>query len=198
MVNAFRDIRPKPGPESLVTGAIQPFNSNKALFGHDGGVSYATSLTEAAATGTSGIEPRVNNYNTLQFYNGAIGQEVANEKLLAGSQDNGSQLINNASAGINSSTEITGGDGAYVFIDKNSQYMISSIYYNRYFYKDYTTGGGGYTIDSDEGSGDFINSAALDSDINYLYTNGTSDADYKVNVYALDVYKKNEIAFYYR
>ena len=165
---------------------FDPSDSNKALFGHDGGVSYATSLTEAAATGTSGIEPRVNNYNTLQFYNGAIGQEVANEKLLAGSQDNGSQLINNASAGINSSTEITGGDGAYVFIDKNSQYMISSIYYNRYFYKDYTTGGGGYTIDSDEGSGDFINSAALDSDINYLYTNGTSDADYKVNVYALE------------
>ena len=29
--NAFRDIRPKPGPESFVTRAIQPFNSNKAL-----------------------------------------------------------------------------------------------------------------------------------------------------------------------
>ena len=30
------------------------------------------------------------------------------------------------------------------------------------------------TIDSDEGSGDFINSAALDSDNNYLYTSGAS------------------------
>ena len=164
---------------------FDPSDSNKALFGHDGGVSYATSLTDAAATGTSGIEPRVNNYNTLQFYNGAIGQEVANEKLLAGAQDNGSQLINNASAGINGSTEVSGGDGAYVFIDKDNEYMISSIYYNRYLYKDYTTGNGVYVIDSDEDSGDFINSAALDSDTNYLYTNGSAGTDYKVNVYAL-------------
>ena len=72
------------------------------MFSNDGGVYYSN---DAGANITS----RSKNYNTLQFYKGAIGQEVgANEKLLAGAQDNGSQLINNASAGINSANKVTG------------------------------------------------------------------------------------------
>lgn len=164
---------------------FNPSNPDEGVFGNDGGVYYASSLSEAATTGISGITPRERNYNTLQFYNGAIGQDDTNEKLLAGSQDNGTQFINNAAAGINSSTKVSGGDGAYVFIDKDNEYVISSAYHNIYYYLDYTSGARKYAIDFDLRSGDFINPAALDSETNQLYSNGTRYSTYQVNIYTL-------------
>ena len=154
-------------------------SSSTMIFSNDGGVYYSN---DAGVNITS----RSKNYNTLQFYKGAIGQEVgANEKLLAGAQDNGSQLINNASAGINSANEVTGGDGAYCFIDKDNEYMITSYVYNNFYYLDYATGTQVYSIDSDSDSGDFINPSALDSNTNNLYTNGSSGTTYQVNRYSL-------------
>ncbi len=150
--------------------AFHPTDPDQGVFGNDGGIYFASTLS----SGTTGISARNNNYNTLQFYKGAIGQEVGNEKLLAGAQDNGSQLINNASAGIGGSTEIGGGDGAYVFIDRDNEYMISSYVYNVYRYHNYTTGNQIYSISGDQANGAFINPAALDSDNNILYADGTS------------------------
>lgn len=154
-------------------------SSSIMMFSNDGGVYYSN---DAGANITS----RSKNYNTLQFYKGAIGQEVgANEKLLAGAQDNGSQLINNASAGINSANKVTGGDGAYCFIDKDNEYMITSYVYNNFYYLNYATGAQVYSIDSDSNSGDFINPSALDSNTNNLYTNGSSGTTYQINRYSL-------------
>jgi photosystem II stability/assembly factor-like uncharacterized protein len=154
-------------------------SSSIMMFSNDGGVYYSN---DAGANITS----RSKNYNTLQFYKGAIGQEVgANEKLLAGAQDNGSQLINNASAGINSANKVTGGDGAYCFIDKDNEYMITSYVYNNFYYLNYATGAQVYSIDSDSDSGDFINPSALDSNTNNLYTNGSSGTTYQINRYSL-------------
>ena len=154
-------------------------SSSIMMFSNDGGVYYSN---DAGANITS----RSKNYNTLQFYKGAIGQEVgANEKLLAGAQDNGSQLINNASAGINSANKVTGGDGAYCFIDKDNEYMITSYVYNNFYYLNYATGAQVYSIDSDLDSGDFINPSALDSNTNNLYTNGSSGTTYQINRYSL-------------
>ncbi len=156
----------------------------KMLFANDGGVYYSSN------SGAS-IQPRKTNYNTLQFYKGAIGQEVASEKLLAGAQDNGTQLINNASAGINSSTEIRGGDGCYVFIDKDNEYMIASYVYNSFTYHNYSSGSSVYTIDATTANntnrGDFVNPSALDSDNNILYSNASnySAPSYQINRYTL-------------
>ncbi|MFK5878813.1 MAG: T9SS type A sorting domain-containing protein [Flavobacteriaceae bacterium] len=147
---------------------FNPSDPSKGVFGNDGGIYYASTLF----SGTSGISARNNNYNTLQFYKGAIGPDAGSEKLLAGAQDNGSQLINNAAAGISGSNEIRGGDGAYCFIDKDGGYMIASYLYNSFSYYNYTTGNFIYTIVSDLNSGQFINPAALDSDNNILYTDG--------------------------
>ena len=154
-------------------------SSSTMMFSNDGGVYYSN---DAGVN----ISSRSKNYNTLQFYKGAIGQEVgANEKLLAGAQDNGSQLINNPSAGINSANKVSGGDGAYCFIDTDNEYMITSYIYNNFYYLNYATGAQIYTIDSDSDSGDFINPAALDSDTNDLYTNGSSGTTFQVNRYSL-------------
>ena len=152
---------------------FNPADANQGVFGNDGGVYFGSSLSDAATTSTA-ISARNNNYNTLQFYKGAIGSDIASEKLLAGAQDNGSQFINNATIGINPSIEVTGGDGAYTFIDKDNGYMISSYVYNNYYYLNYETGDYVYEIAGNDDDGDFINPAALDSDHNILYASGSN------------------------
>ncbi|MBT8316640.1 MAG: hypothetical protein HKP59_03365, partial [Lutibacter sp.] len=150
---------------------FHPDNPNQAVFGTDGGIYFGSDLSGAIAS-TTAISSRNKNYNTVQFYKGAIGSDRADEKLIAGAQDNGTQFINNASSGINSSVRVTGGDGAYTFIDKDNEYMISSYIYNNYYYVNYNTGNIIYTIAEFDDDGDFINPAALDSENNILYASG--------------------------
>lgn len=158
--------------------AFNPNDSNKGVFGNDGGIYYASNLSLNAFS----ISARNNNYNTLQFYKGSIGPEVNNEKLLAGAQDNNSLLLNNATFGINSSIVVTGGDGAYCFIDRDREYIITSSQNGNFYYRDYATGvTSGFTIDGTS-PGQFINPAALDSDNNILYS---STAGAIFNRYAL-------------
>ncbi|MFI1771132.1 PA domain-containing protein [Thalassobellus citreus] len=147
---------------------FHPVDPTKALNGNDGGVYYATNLSS-----TPSIVSRNKNYNTVQFYQGSIGQDLANKKFLAGAQDNGTRYINNVSAGINDASSPTGGDGTYVFIDKDNEYIITSSQNGNYYYRDYATGeASGYTIDDTSTGAQFVNPAALDSESNYLYAAG--------------------------
>lgn len=151
-------------------------SSTKILFGNDGGVFYSSD-------GGTVTSARNKGYNVTQFYNGAIGQSVANEMLMSGAQDNGTQIIDGANAGINSSVDLYGGDGAYSFIDKDGEYVIVSYVYNttrrvnlplvvenpaipRY---------AGVNLGDDDKSGKFINPADLDDNLDILYTNATRE-----------------------
>ncbi len=146
--------------------------SNRILFGNDGGVFY----TNDGGTTTNS---RNNGYNVTQFYKAAINQPIGTDILLAGAQDNGSQLIINAPAGIGSSTEVTGGDGCWAFIDQDDEYMISSYVYNNYRYITYAGTYLGNFPDATN-DGDFVNQCGLDSATNNLYSNGTSGSTYRI------------------
>ncbi len=150
---------------------FHPTDPNKAVVGNDGGVYYVATLS-GASSNIAAILSRNRDYNTLQFYNGAIGQNSSNEKLLAGAQDNGSQFIDNASSGVNPGIDIFGGDGAYSFIDKDGQYMIVSYVYNTKARANLPYDGTGIIIDEDEDTGSFINPQALDDNLDILYSNG--------------------------
>ena len=160
---------------------FHPTDANKAIVGNDGGVYYAFSLSNAAA-GNSGFVPRNKNYNVTQFYHGSIGQSTSNELLLAGAQDNGTPFINGASAGVNPSVDVYGGDGAYSWIDKDGEYMIVAYVYNTnaLFNLPYTGAGETLQSDSSGGSGSFINPTTLDDNKDIFYTNGTSGTSYSV------------------
>ena len=151
-------------------------SSTKIVFGNDGGVFYTSD-------GGTAINARNKGYNVTQFYNGAIGQSTSDEMFLSGAQDNGTQIIDSPSAGVNSSVDLYGGDGAYSFIDKDGEYVIVSYVYNntrrvnlplvlenpnvpRY---------AGADIGDDNDSGKFINPADLDDNLDILYTNATRD-----------------------
>jgi len=151
---------------------FHPTDTDKAIIGNDGGVFYASSLSSAISS-TTAILARNNNYNVTQFYHGAIGQDASNELLLSGAQDNGTQFVSGASAGINSTTDVYGGDGAYSFIDKDGEYMIVSYVYNVKvrFTLPYT--GARVTISNDKNTGSFINPSELDDHLDILYTNSS-------------------------
>ncbi|WP_298237650.1 PA domain-containing protein [uncultured Algibacter sp.] len=163
---------------------FHPTDKTKAVVGNDGGVYYATGLSSSPPV----LDSRNVNYNTVQFYKGGIGQDVNNIKILGGSQDNGVLYEEAATNGLNSFDDINnGGDGAYVFVDEDDDFVIASFVYNTYTRRSYADGSLEYNIDSDQTSGNFINPSALDSDTNYLYSNGTliNTATYQINRYKL-------------
>lgn len=152
--------------------AFAPGMPNRVVFGNDGGVYYSNN-------GGTTTAARNNGYAVTQFYKGAINQNTSSDILLAGAQDNGSQLILNAAPGINPSTEVTGGDGCWVFVDKDDQYMISSYVYNNYRY---ISIGGTYigNFPNSDNTGDFVNQCGLDSDTNILLSNATNGTNYQI------------------
>lgn len=155
------------------TIVLDPSDPNKAIFGNDGGIFYAGDLANAS-TSETGLTSRNTNYNITQFYKGAIGQDVANEKILGGAQDNNSLLMNNATAGINSADVVQGGDGAYCFIDRDNEYMVTSSQNGNFYRANYTTGNLDASISGGSVGGQFINPAALDSANDILYMDGTT------------------------
>ena len=151
--------------------AFYPSDSNSAIFGNDGGVFYASSLS-TAATSTTVIKARNKDYNIVQFYSGAIGQSTDSEYILGGSQDNGTQFFNNPSEGINSSIKISGGDGARCFIDKDNSYLIVTNSYNKISRFNLPFTGSEFVIASSGSTSSFLNAMALDDNLDILYSNG--------------------------
>lgn len=150
-------------------------NSSRLVLGNDGGVFYSNT----GAVGATSIESRNNGLNVTQFYKAAINQTGVTQKLLAGAQDNGSQFINNAPGSPASSVAVSGGDGCWVFIDKQDDFMISSYVYNVYYRKD-MNGNALNTIVNNTADGDFVNQSGYDSNSNILYTNGTNGTTYRI------------------
>ncbi len=146
---------------------FKPGSSSQVLFGNDGGVYYSNNIASAATSNV--ISRRDNGYNVTQFYACAIHPTAATNYFLAGAQDNGSQQFN--TNGVNATNEVTGGDGAFCFIDQtNPNYQITSYVYNSYYGS--TNGGGNFnnTLQSDQTTGKFINPTDYDDNQNALYS----------------------------
>ncbi|MGG8496241.1 fibronectin type III domain-containing protein [Tenacibaculum sp. TC6] len=151
-------------------------NSSRMLFGNDGGIYYSGN-----AGGTISVRNR--GYNVTQFVKAGIGPDGAgdvNGIFSAGAQDNGTQAFRNAVAGVNSSTELSDGDGFYTFVDKDGQYMIATYVHNviyRFSLPWNGSGraqGGATTLLNDQSTGDFVNPMDYDDAANRLLTNAST------------------------
>ncbi|MEZ4685120.1 MAG: fibronectin type III domain-containing protein [Bacteroidia bacterium] len=142
---------------------FQTGNSSRMYYGNDGGIFRTTTATNTTPT----ITFIGNGYNVTQFYSADLHPSSGVNQYLAGAQDNGSHRF--TSAGINNTTEVTGGDGAFVHIDQdNPNIQISSYVYNYYWIT--SNGWGSYsTIQIGSSVGSFINPTDYDSDNNVLY-----------------------------
>lgn len=149
---------------------FKPGASGTALVGCDGGLFYSTDLTNTLALPV--WDSKSANYNVTQYYACATHPTDPNI-FLAGAQDNGSHQF--TTTGINTVTEVTGGDGAFCFIDKtNGNNMITSYVRNNYYFSN----NGGFSFNDVNGydnSGRFINPADLDNTNDILYSAGTTD-----------------------
>ncbi|HRI25724.1 MAG TPA: hypothetical protein PLZ45_13690, partial [Ferruginibacter sp.] len=134
-------------------------NGNKLLIGCDGGIHYSTNKGVTFAD-------RNTNLRLKQFYSVAIHPSSTNY-FIGGTQDNGTHQLNGA--GLTSSVEVTGGDGAYVGIDQNEpQYQVAAYVYCNFR----RTADGGNTWSGNgnsSGAGQFINPFDYDDVGNRVY-----------------------------
>jgi hypothetical protein len=156
----------------------RPGFPNEYIFGTDGGVFYCSDITVAAGS-TTAIEARNKDYNTVQFYYGDISNKLEgrDEDIIGGTQDNGTPLVEDSSAGANAFTDIAGGDGGFTEIDDNGDYIITTYPGNNSIVRG--TASGSYQISS-AGGGTFINQAGLDKNLDVLYTNAASGSSYVI------------------
>jgi hypothetical protein len=172
---------------------FRPGNANQAIFAHDGGVSYASSLS-AAPTSTTAIATRVSGLNITQFYSVGVAPTQAvsgltGEYFAAGAQDNGTQYFAAPTAGVNSSTQSQGGDGAYTLFDQgNDKYYISNYVYNENINLRPLPGssiGASRVLDndSDGNNGAFIAPMILDSNRDALYSDYSNGTTFRIRRY---------------
>ncbi len=141
-------------------------NNNQVLIGSDGGIHYS------ANGGTTIVDKNVG-LRIKQFYSVAFHPTSLNY-FLAGAQDNGTHQLNGA--GLTTSVEVTGGDGAYVQIDQDQpQYQWGAYVYNQY--RRSTNSGSTWTsVNYSSSAGRFINPFDYDDAGNILYASGVANA----------------------
>lgn len=146
---------------------FRPDNNGEAIFGNDGGVYYSSDID---IIGDPNFSAQNYGYNVTQFYAVSMKNEAGTNYFLAGAQDNGTHQFN--FVGVNSTVEVTGGDGAFTFIDQDDSDIQIAAYTNNNYYLS-TDGGesfGDLGTQSDDGR--FINPADYDDDANILYAAG--------------------------
>ncbi|MBK5286405.1 MAG: T9SS type A sorting domain-containing protein, partial [Bacteroidia bacterium] len=140
----------------------EPGNSSVIYFGNDGGIWRSGN----ASASMPSISHRSEGYNVTQFYACAINPTAYSNQFLAGAQDNGSHGF--LSTGINSTLEVTGGDGCLCHIDQNEpQYQFTSYVYNNYYRS--TNTGQSFSSVSFGNTGSFVNPSDYDNVSNILY-----------------------------
>jgi len=141
---------------------FEPGNSSVAYFGNDGGIYMTSNATVAIPT----VITKHDNYNVTQFYGCAMNPTAYSNQFLAGAQDNGSHQY--ANPGINSTLEVTGGDGCLCHIDQNQpQYQFTSYVYNNYYRS--VDGGCSFNGITSNNNGSFVNPTDYDDVNNNLY-----------------------------
>ncbi len=149
--------------------AFRPGHNDEAVFGNDGGIAYSPN---AGSSSEPKFIIRNQGFNVTQYYSCAIHPDANKNYYLGGSQDNGSHQLQ--SLGVGSGVEVTGGDGAFSFIDaENPQIQITSYTNNNY----YCSKDGGSTFSNIQSSetGRFINPADYDSKFGILYSGRDKD-----------------------
>ena len=152
---------------------FEPGNSNVIYFGNDGGIYRSSNGTASIPT----ISHVSDNYNVTQFYACSMTNVAYASDFIAGAQDNGSQKYN--SLGINSTVEVTGGDGCFTHIDQNQpQYQFTSYVYNNIYRS--TNGGATFTSITNNNNGGFVNPSDYDDVNNNLYSRRTGGSYYVI------------------
>jgi hypothetical protein len=151
--------------------AYRPGNSNEVLFSNDGGLHFSTNAGNSGASPT--FSSKNTGYNVTQYYACAAINSVNSHYFLAGAQDNGSHKF--TSPQIGSTTEVTGGDGAFCHIDQDDPTFQMTAYTFNVIYRSLNGGASFPNIVNEDGFGHFINPSDYDDTRNILYSARNND-----------------------
>lgn len=145
---------------------IKWFANDQVLIGTDGGVFFSA---DAGMT----FEDRNIGLNIKQFYSCAYHPTLT-DYFLAGSQDNGCHQF--TTPGLNSTIEVTGGDGSFVHIDQNQSTLQYTSYIRNRYRRSVNGGDNWFQVNFYKGTsgsptdfGTFINPTDYDNAANILY-----------------------------
>lgn len=101
---------------------FDPNNPNQVWVGHDGGLSFTEDITNISYSTYFPWDNRDYGYAVTQFYTVTQSQQVSDQKIAGGTQDNGTPAF--SFDGINSSNsfDATGGDGSYCYFGSSFFY----------------------------------------------------------------------------
>lgn len=145
---------------------IKYLSSTELIICTDGGIYYSSD-------GGASFSAKNTGYNVTQYYGMAIHPATGSNFMLAGSQDNGTHQFN--AAGMNTVSTVTGGDGAFCFIDTtNTTVWVTSNpggFFNIY------RSSGVFNSTRGSGNGRFIDPADYANTLNVIYC-GDADGFY--------------------
>jgi len=100
-----------------------PNDPNKMWSAHDGGLSLTTDITAAPVS----WQDKDNGYVTGQFYTVAIAPDDGDQRIMGGTQDNGTPYftLDGQDMQQTAASDISSGDGAYAHIGHNNMYASS-------------------------------------------------------------------------
>lgn len=140
-------------------------NNNQVLIGCDGGVFYS-------ANGGTTISDKNTGLRIKQFYSVA-NHPTSTNYFLAGAQDNGVHQLN--TAGLGSSVEVTGGDGAFVHIDQDQPQFQWGSYVRNQYRRSTNSGSSWTSVNFSSTVGRFINPTDYDDVANIMYCSGNAN-----------------------
>ncbi len=105
--------------------AFDPTDPNKMWWGHDGGLSYTTDIR---TTSYNTYYPWINKnkgYNVTQFYMITIPDAANDDRIMGGTQDNGTPFFRWDGTSASKFKDVSYGDGSYAYFGKNYAYTSS-------------------------------------------------------------------------
>ena len=105
--------------------AFDPTDPNKMWWGHDGGLTYTSDITDTSYQTYFPWQNKNNGYNVTQFYQVAIPDIADDNRIMGGCQDNGTPYFTFNGSTTSPSVDVSSGDGAYAYFGNNFAYSSS-------------------------------------------------------------------------
>ncbi len=104
---------------------FDPSDPNKLWNGNDGGLSYTTDITNDSYSDYFPWINKNNGYKVTQFYTVALASYADDERIMGGTQDNGTPFFTYYSGQTSSSDDLSSGDGSHAYFGANYAYVSS-------------------------------------------------------------------------
>jgi len=105
--------------------AFDPADPNKMWWGHDGGLSYTSDITNTSYQTYFPWEKKNNGYNVTQFYHISISKNSGDNRIMGGTQDNGTPYLTFNGSIADQIDDVSSGDGSFSYFGENYAYTSS-------------------------------------------------------------------------